>query len=347
MWKKLAKLTLLTFLGILLLQTGITVLAQPKPSNRPAQTRPAPPPAAKPASPYDKAKSELSTNAYTGYRIVERLARANKIDATPWRLTIVPEYNVNAFATEVNLLAVYTGLIDQLQGDVAAIAFVMGHEMAHHTQRHLAIGPAQKEQLIAKIQKEAEEEVRKEVESANNEATGARVGGAILQTIGGFFGGLGSLGGQVGGAAAELSAQQRLEQAKKRIPEIVQEKTRELEQKIAQDSRAFEFEADEVGYKYFATAGFEPEGALRAMTVLGRIPGSELDTTHLAIPKRIEKLEASMQEYPAATLASQGKLRLDTTKPLTYAPSEDGKSLRINSVHGSTAVDPFERQFGQ
>jgi len=350
MFKKFAKLALLTLLCILLSQTGWLVLAKPKPAApKPATPARTAPPAAqpKPDSIYDTAKKQLPEEIYVGYRIVERLARANNIDQTPWRLTLVPEYEVNAFATEVNLLAMYTGLIDQLQGDVSALAFVIGHEMAHHTQRHLAIGPAQQAQLTEKIQLEAEAEVNKEIESANNEATGAAIGGGILRVVGGLLGGWGNVGGQVGAATADAAAQRRLAEAPKRVEAIVKAKTQELQQKIAQQSREFEFEADEMGYKYFITAGFEPEGCLRAMTVLGRIPGAELDNTHPAVPKRIQKLEELMVEYPPAQLADRGKLRLSTTKPLTYEPSKDGKTLRINSIHGSSSADPFQRQFGQ
>lgn len=97
-----------------------------------------------------------------------------------------------------------------------------------------------------------------------------------------------------------------------------------------------------------ATAGFEPDGGLRAMSVLGRLPGSEVDSTHPAIPKRIEKLKELMVQYPAANLAERGKLYLNTRKqPLSYQPSKDGQSLRINSRHGSSGGDSFERLFGQ
>jgi hypothetical protein len=76
------------------------------------------------------------------------------------------------------------------------------------------------------------------------------------------------------------------------------------------------------------------------MTVLGRLPGSETDSTHPAVPKRIAELEELMIEYPAKELAKEGELRLKTKKPLTYSLSKDGKTLRINSTIGGPSSSP-------
>ncbi|MBR8832000.1 MAG: M48 family metalloprotease [Chlorogloea purpurea SAG 13.99] len=340
MFKKNAILALLAFVSILLLQMNLFVEAKPKPQTpAPARTQT---PKTDPA--FEKAKKELPEDLYIGYRIVERLARANKIDQTPWRLAIVDEYNVNAYATEINLIAIYTGLIDQLQGDVSALGFVLAHEMAHHVKRHNAIGPAQQAALKEKIQKEAEEQVNQEIQSANNEAVGTTILGGAAQVIGGLFGGWGNVAGGAVGQGTTMMAQDRVARGQKRVEEIVKEKTAELEAKIAEQSRTYEFEADEQGYKYMATAGFDPEGCMRAMTVLGRVPGSETDTSHPAVPKRIAQLEELMAQYPAKDLEKQGELRLKTIKPLSYAPSKDGKTLRINSVPGGGGGDPFDRK---
>lgn len=296
---------------------------------------------------YQKAKKELPEDVYVVYRIVDRLARANGIDDHPWRIGVVQEYNINAFATETNLVAVYSGLLDQLGGDASALACVIGHEMAHHTNRHLAIGPTQELALREQIQKEAEQQVKQEIESANSEATGASVGGAVARGIGSLFGGWGDVAGNVAGSAADSAAQQRMAKAQKRVQQIVAQKTAELEAKLSQQSRQHEFEADEIGYIYTATAGFEPEGCVRMLQVLGRMPGSQTDSSHPAVPKRIERMQQLMTEHPATTLVSSGESRIKTSQPLTYEPSKDGQSLRVNSRHGGNAGDFFEQQFGQ
>ncbi|CAD5976860.1 Peptidase M48 Ste24p [Planktothrix tepida] len=296
---------------------------------------------------YKQAKEELSEDVYVIYRVVDRIARANGLDNTPWRVGIVDEYNINAFATEVNLIAIYTGILDQLAGDSSAIACVIGHEMAHHVKRHIALGPAEEAALKERIQKEAEEQVLAEIQDAKSDATGTSVGGAVLQTVGGFLGGWGRTAGNVGNSALQGASRQRLAQAEERVKEIVQEKTTELEQKLAENNRKQEFEADEVGYQYIAKAGFDAEGCIRVMDVLGRTSGAEFDTTHPAIPKRVEQLRALMNQYPPATLAQEGESLIKSTQPLTYDLSKDGQSLRINSRRGGSAADDIDRRFGQ
>ncbi|MFO5492001.1 MAG: M48 family metallopeptidase, partial [Cuspidothrix sp.] len=266
---------------------------------------------------YQKAKKELPEDYYVIYRIVERIARANAIDNISWRVAIGENYDINAFATDVNLLAIFNGLLDQLEGDPSALACVMGHEMAHHTKRHIAVSQAEQEKLIVQYQTEAEQEAMKEAQSAQNEATGSAIGGAVIQGIGNAVGGIGGLFGQVGGGILGVSAQNRIELARKRIPEIVERKKQELKAKIAENSRTQELEADQLAYKYIVTAGFEPEGCMRVMEVLGRTPGSEFDTTHPAIPKRIEQLKTLMSQYRTDELAQQGKQKLATIPALT------------------------------
>lgn len=83
------------------------------------------------------------------------------------------------------------------------------------------------------------------------------------------------------------------------------------------------------------------------LEVLGRMPGSEVDSSHPAVPKRIERMQQLMTERPASTLVPLGESRIKTSQPLTYEPSKDGQSLRINSRHGGNAGDFFDQQFGK
>ncbi len=315
-----------------------------------AKPNPTPPPSqsSNQAHPtYDQAKKDLKEDVYVIYRITERIARANNIDQTPWRLVAVDEYNVNAYASEINKISLYTGLLDQLGGDSSAIACVVGHEMAHHTKRHIAMGESEKATLIEQYQKEAEQQVLQEATSAQRDATGAAVTGGILGTVGGFLGGWGGQAARTGGAAANALGRQRLNDSQTRIEAIVQKKQQELEQRLAEESRNHEFEADEMGYQYMAQAGFDPNGCLRMLSVLGRLAGAEFDTTHPAIPKRIESMKGLMRQYPSQTLAQEGDLKLRTSQPLTYELSKDQESLRVNSSHGGSASSDIERMFGQ
>ncbi len=167
---------------------------------------------------YQKAKQELPEDFYVIYRIVDRIARANNIDNTPWRVVVVNEYNINAFATDVNLIALYTGILDQLAGDSSGIACVVGHEMAHHIKRHIALSPVQEAEAREQIRQEAEAEVEAEVKDAKSDVNSNAVGSTLFRTIG-----LGSVSGIL-----ENDSRQRVAKAEQRVQEIVKQKEKEL-----------------------------------------------------------------------------------------------------------------------
>ncbi len=288
---------------------------------------------------FESAKEELPKDWYAFYRIVDRIARANGYDQRPWRIMVVPKYDMNAFATDVNLIAMYDGIIDQLSGDSSALACIVAHEMGHHKKRHIAISQAKRTQLIAKIRQEAEIEVLGEKRAATTESTATSVVGTVVQNT--VRNPLGNLAGGILGRESK----RRVSRSQKRINAIVEKKNRELDQKIAAQSREHEFEADEIGYLASVRAGFEPEGCLRAMEVLARIPGAEFDTTHPAVPKRIEALKALIKKYPPQTLKREGEARIAKSQALTYSLSRDKNTLRINSVRGGSAGDDIESMF--
>ena len=274
---------------------------------------------------------------YSVYRIVDRIARANQIDQTPWRIRIIPTYDVNAFASEVNLLAFYSGLLDQVAGDSSAIACVVGHEMAHHTARHIAVSASERAKISAEIEEKARQEVNAEISGANETSTAATVGSSIANIF----------RVPIIGNILNTGANNRQSQAQQRVAEIVATRKAELSAKLLEQNRKNEFEADKLGYTYVAKAGFDPKGCLRVMEVLGRMPGSESDSTHPATPKRIEALKQLMQDTPAAPLKAEGARRINATKPLTLSVSKDDRSLRVNSSRGGSTIDDIDKQFGK
>lgn len=317
---------------LFLLSATLPVLAKPATQKKPAPTS---------SSNYEQARKQLPEDFYALYRVIDRIARANELDNRPWRVVTIAKYDVNAFATDVNLIAIYDGILDQLAGDSSALACVVAHEMGHHAKRHIAVGVAQKNELIAKIEEEAKREVLGEQKAANEESTAAVVGGAVVnRVVGGTVGGL--LGSVLGNQGVQRQAD-----SQKRINEIIERKKKELEERIAEQDRQQEFEADEIGYIASAKAGFDPEGCLRVMQVLSQIPGSEADSGHPAVPKRIEAIKALMIKYPPQTLAKEGEARISKTKPLTYNLSKDKASLRINSIRGGSQADDIDHRFGK
>lgn len=107
---------------------------------------------------YQKAEIELSKQNYTLYRIAERLIRANKLDEIPWRLYIpVNNGEFNATASERNLITIYPILYDSYAGNVSALAFIVGHEMAHNYLNHYS--------RLTKIVKTAQKSLNEEIEN--------------------------------------------------------------------------------------------------------------------------------------------------------------------------------------
>ncbi|NEO14771.1 MAG: M48 family metalloprotease [Moorea sp. SIO4G2] len=87
---------------------------------------------------YEKAKAELPQDLYVIYRIVDRIVRTNDIDTRFWRVRIVPEYSTKAYAHSAYVITLDKSLLDLMAGDVSALAFVIAHEMAHHSHGHIS-----------------------------------------------------------------------------------------------------------------------------------------------------------------------------------------------------------------
>ena len=86
------------------------------------------------------------------------MIRANGLDEHPWRFQISDDYEIDAYADELNKIVIYKGLLDQIHGDDAALAFIIGHELAHHTQRHLVQKEGAEASLKEKLLTEAQED---------------------------------------------------------------------------------------------------------------------------------------------------------------------------------------------
>lgn len=73
---------------------------------------------------------------YNVYRIAERLIRANNLDYMNWRIAIRKSEDFNAAASNANFIYINTGLYDSLYDNPDALAFIIGHEMAHQILGH-------------------------------------------------------------------------------------------------------------------------------------------------------------------------------------------------------------------
>jgi len=268
---------------------------------------------------------------YALYRVVELLARANDLNDRPWRIRVIPTYDINAFATEVNLLAFYNGLLDQIDGDRDALACVVGHEMAHHTQKHIPVSVGEKQRILKQLQQEAVDEVAAENEDLRKDLTALDLGttatGVVNQAVGG------GVIGQVVTGVFQSGRRRRVEEAQNRVKEIYAQKQAKLEKEWQELSHRHEFEADKFGYQYMVRAGFKPEGCLTLFSVMERLDTSQIaSNTHPLASDRIAAVRALSSQYPTSKLVSEGKVKLKANpKPLTYDKSRDGQSLRVDS----------------
>ena len=84
-----------------------------------------------------KAKSKISTNrtwTEAVNRVASRIAKASG-ETFQWEWVLIEDPQVNAWCMPGGKIAVYTGIMPVLQNE-AALAAVLGHEVAHATKRH-------------------------------------------------------------------------------------------------------------------------------------------------------------------------------------------------------------------
>ena len=285
---------------------------------------------------------EYGKDLYMLYRITEKLARANGLDERNWRLRLIPAYEINATASELNVLTFYSGLIDQLHGDFEAIACVVGHEMAHHTQDHIPLRIKLQADL-SKLKEEADQELLAELEEsqrrANKPSIFGQVTGVVLgRTIGGRTGAL--VGGTLAQTLEQMDEADR-QRAQARAEEIYLEKLAALNEEFSGTVKSHELESDRFGYLYTTRMGLDPQGCLRAMNVLNDLPTSHLEgITHPSTPERIQRLQDIQAEFSTADLVAEGNAKLSqSSAPLKYAISRDGASIRIESRYGQRNIN--------
>jgi beta-barrel assembly-enhancing protease len=129
------------------------------------------------------------------------------------------------------------------------------------------------------------------------------------------------------------------EDREKRMEEFIQH--------IYEVNRSQELEADAFGYQYAIAAGFEPEGCLRILNVLSRLPGSLLERSHPAVPDRIVAIQNLISGQSSQAVKNISYQQLDETEPLTYEWLEAEEKLRIDSKRGGSFLEDLESLLGQ
>ena len=223
-------------------------------------------------------------------RVAERVIRANSLDESTWRIQVGSKYYDNAYASDINLVTVYSGLLEKLRGDDAALAFVIGHELAHHTKRHIAKGNSLNVEVKNRLEAEADAEIKELIAKEKRKYRNAKNAQNATTAICTFTRVCRKKTVNLAAAGILLLTKdgkldhQKIERKKR---EIIARKEQEYLNKSGQISHNHEFEADKFGYIYMARAGYDPKGSLRVMNVLGRSPEAEIrNGTHPLISER-------------------------------------------------------------
>ncbi|MCK7501665.1 MAG: M48 family metalloprotease [Comamonadaceae bacterium] len=199
------------------------------------------------AQQYKNAEVDLGPRFYQAYRIAERLARANNLDNYAWRIVMPKEteYDINAHATQANVIVLDSGVTDNFLGEVSVLAFVIAHEMAHHVYKHM---PKQQRQL---------DKIQSEIKSY-----GIQVEPPKINVLGRNF--------EQSPEASYLNygiyyfvLKQKQEELSK-----IKERISSLELDLYSEMRDHEYQADRAAIIYMAKAGFNPKDALRFLIFL-------------------------------------------------------------------------------
>lgn len=205
-----------------------------------------------------KAKSKLSSNAEWNamvQRVSKRIAAASG-ENFKWEVMLIEDKQANAWCMPGGKMAVYTGILPVVKTE-AALAAVMGHEVAHATQRH------GKESYTRAVKDQ-------------------------------YMGVLAGLGTAVAGQYLCNS-----DDCKKMVAMGGMAVGFGITYFSLKYSRGDETEADKVGLRYMAQAGYEPTEAVKLwerMEAAGGGKGPEFLSTHPSGQTRIGELNRQMSE---------------------------------------------------
>ncbi len=87
---------------------------------------------------YKEMQNSWAQGYYMFYKIADKIIRANNLDTQNWRFEIRNKPDeINAYANAANHVVLYSSITDSFYDNEDALAFVIGHEMAHHILGHI------------------------------------------------------------------------------------------------------------------------------------------------------------------------------------------------------------------
>jgi predicted Zn-dependent protease len=231
----------------------------------------------------------------------ERVAKESSRPNLEYHFTVLDDDMINAFALPGGFIYVTRGMLTHMNSE-SELAAVLGHEVAHVTEKHA-------------IRRNSRSQALNILSTVASAVTMSQMGQVAAQ-------GVGELGGMFGGVL------------------------------VTGYSREFELEADAVGAKFMAQAGYSPEAMLRTIEILKAKDRIEIEQA------RLEKREPQVYHgflsthpdhdtrYKQAIEASMGLVQdydefiktdefLEKLNGLTY-----GKSNQVGVVRKNTFYHP-------
>ena len=208
-------------------------------------------------------------------RVAKRIANASG-EKFQWEWVLIESPEVNAWCMPGGKMAVYTGIMPVLKNE-AALAAVLGHEVAHATKRH-------GKQRYARAIK--------------GNIIGAVVGGAAV------------LGGQMLCKTSTCKTLTGLSGAAAGFAITF------FDRKF---SRGDESQADQVGQKYMAEAGYDPEEAIHLWERMGAANGGKAPSEWMSTHPSEEHRKSDLSQWLPEAKAIYGR-----------APQKYGLGEKIN-----------------
>ena len=254
--------------------------------------------------------------------LLPKIDKASNFDIWAAQVVGTMKGQANAAAySDFGTIFLNTAMLKELTGKVDQVACVVAHELAHVTQNH----SAEEREKAKELDQKTAAKVSESVKSARN-SQNAYI--AAMAIMGGINAGLGNSTYSTDSALNNLRASAML--ARPRIAkaalglqpaigqafnemqglaenfankaiERIQYNLRDYSLELAGFNRAQEYEADLLGTKYVATAGFNPKGCIKLWT----------ETMNHSEDKLIEKLLPEGVEDPGKGSSSESGLSLE------------------------------------
>ena len=254
--------------------------------------------------------------------LLPKIDKASNFDIWAAQVVGTMKGQANAAAySDFGTIFLNTAMLKELTGKVDQVACVVAHELAHVTQNH----SAEEREKAKELDQKTAVKVSESVESARN-SQNAYI--AAMAIMGGINAGLGNSTYSTDSALnnlrvsamlarpriakAALDLQPAIGQAFNEMQglaenfanqaiERIQYNLRDYSLELAGFNRAQEYEADLLGTKYVATAGFNPKGCIKLWT----------ETMNHSEDKLIEKLLPEGVEDPGKGSSSESGLSLE------------------------------------